>query len=136
MERPFIESMPGLPGLRAAFLVAACTLLVACDGSSPTEPCLGPMNLSGNITAPVKISAPQPQYTEEARRARVQGVVILQAIVDCRGHVTNITVLQGLPMGLTEAAIDAISRWRFEPARLDGRPVSVYYNLTVNFRLQ
>ena len=90
------------------------------------------MNVGANVTAPLRIFAPQPQYTEEARRARVQGVVILQAIVDCRGNVTDITVLKGLPLGLTEAAIDAISRWRFEPARLDGRPVSVYYNLTVN----
>ncbi len=94
------------------------------------------MDVGGNITKPVKIYSPAPQYTEEARQARIQGVVIVQAIIDCRGDVTDVTVLKGLPMGLTEATVAAISQWRFEPARLDGRPVSVYYNLTVNFRLQ
>jgi len=62
--------------------------------------------------------------------------VIVQATIDCEGRVTNVTVLQGLSHGLTEAAVDAISRWRFEPATFNGRPVTVYYNLTVNFRLQ
>ena len=117
-----------------AALIVAGALLVGCD-SSPTEPCRGPMNVGGEVTTPRKIFAPSPQYTEEARQARVQGVVIVQAIIDCRGDVTDITVLKGLPLGLTEASVEAISQWRFEPARLDGRPVSVYYNLTVNFRL-
>lgn len=121
---------------RALILLTACALWSACDGSSPTEPCLGPMNITGNITQPLKIFSPQPQYTEEARRARTQGVVIVQTIIDCRGLVTDINVLQGLPNGLTEATVSAISQWRFEPATVDGRPVSVYYNLTVNFRLQ
>ena len=94
------------------------------------------MDVSGNITQPVKIFAPNPQYTEEARQARIQGVVIVQAIIDCRGVVTDVNVLQGLPLGLTEAAVAAIIQWRFEPATVDGRPVSVFFNLTVNFRLQ
>ncbi len=119
----------------AALLIAAAALVVACDSSSPTEPCPGPMSVSGNVVAPVKVFAPQPQYTEEARRARIQGVVIVQAIIDCRGFVTEVSVLKGLPLGLSEAVVSAISQWRFEPATLDGRPISVYYNLTVNFRL-
>ena len=120
----------------AALLVAACALSTACDSSSPTEPCPGPFEVGGNVTRPEKISAPSPQYTDEARRARIQGVVIVRTIIDCDGLVTDISVLQGLPLGLTESVVEAISRWRFEPARMDGRPVSVYYNLTVNFRLQ
>lgn len=128
------DSMLGRPRA-TALLLAAVALIVACDSSSPTEPCPGPMNITGNIVAPVKIFAPQPQYTEEARRARIQGVVIVQAIIDCRGLVIDINVLKGLPSGLTEAAVSAISQWQFEPATVDGRPVSVYYNLTVNFRL-
>ena len=121
--------------LLTALLIAASAVWISCD-SSPTEPCTGPMNVGGNVTRPVKLSAPQPQYTEEARRARVQGVVIVQAIIDCDGFVASTTVLKGLPMGLSEAAVDAIRQWRFQPARQDGRAVMVYYNLTVNFRLQ
>jgi protein TonB len=97
---------------------------------------MGPFHVGGEVSRPIKISAPQPQYTEAARQARVQGVVIVQAIIDCTGTVTSVTVLKALPLGLSEAAVEAISQWRFEPARVNGSPVSVYYNLTVNFRLQ
>ncbi len=134
MHSQFSSSMPLRP-LAAALLIAAAALIAACDSSSPTEPCPGPMSASGSVVAPVKIFAPPPQYTEEARQARIQGVVIVQAIIDCQGFVTEINVLKELPLGLSEAAVSAISQWRFEPATLDGRPISVYYNLTVNFRL-
>jgi TonB family protein len=64
-------------------------------------------------------------------------VVIVQAIIDEQDIVTGVKLLKGLPMGLDQAALDAIKEWRFEPARLmDGRPVAVYYTLTVNFELQ
>lgn len=96
----------------------------------------GPIHVGGDVTKPEKISAPQPQYTEIARKARVQGVVIVQAIIDKTGNVTNVKVLKGLPMGLSEQAVEAIKKWKFEPATLNGKPVDVYYNLTVNFRLQ
>jgi periplasmic protein TonB len=118
-----------------ALLAAAWALFLACD-RSPTEPCQGPYRVGGEVSPPLRISAPQPQYTELARQARIQGVVIVQAIIDCEGAVTSIKVLKELPMGLTESAVEAISRWRFEPARLNGSPVSVFYNLTVNFRIQ
>ncbi|MEM6792382.1 MAG: TonB family protein [Acidobacteriota bacterium] len=96
----------------------------------------GPIHVGGDVTKPEKISAPQPQYTEIARKARIQGVVIVQAIIDKQGTVTNVKVLKSLPMGLSEQAIDAIKKWKFKPATLNGKPVDVYYNLTVNFRLQ
>lgn len=96
----------------------------------------GPIHVGGDVAAPVKLNAPQPQYTEIARKARIQGVVIVQAIINKQGEVTNVKVLKGLPMGLEEEAVKAIKRWTFEPATLNGKPVDVYYNLTVNFRLQ
>ncbi len=96
----------------------------------------GPIHVGGDVNPPEKISAPQPQYTEIARKARVQGVVIVQAIIDKEGNVTNVKVLKGLPMGLEDEAVKAIKRWKFAPATLNGKPVDVYYNLTVNFRLQ
>lgn len=110
--------------------------LGGCDRRSPTEPCIGPLPVTGSVMRPIRISGPTPQYTEEARRARIQGTVVVQATIDCEGRVTNVTVLQSLPLGLTESAVDAISQWVFEPATLDGEAVSVFYDLSVNFRLQ
>jgi len=105
------------------------------EGPPPTEP-EGPIMVGGDVLAPEKISSPPPQYTEIARKARIQGVVIVQAIIDKQGNVTNVKVLKGLPMGLEEAAVAAIKSWKFRPATLNGKPVTVYYNLTVNFKLQ
>ncbi len=96
----------------------------------------GPIHVGGDVKKPEKISAPQPQYTEIARKARIQGGVIVQAIINKQGEVTNVKVLKGLPMGLAEEAVKAIKSWKFKPATLNGKPVDVYYNLTVNFRLQ
>ncbi|MEM9554142.1 MAG: energy transducer TonB [Acidobacteriota bacterium] len=90
-----------------------------------------------NAQPPNKIEAPQPQFTEEARKARIQGVVIVMALIDEQGLVGTTDVIAGLPMGLTEEAVDAISRWRFEPALdADEEPIAVWYGLTVNYRLQ
>jgi TonB family protein len=102
----------------------------------PPGPAIGPMQIGGNVLAPVRIYAPDPHYPEEARHARVQGVVILQTIIDTLGNVTDVRVLKGLPSGLTEAAVEAVSSWRFKPATLDGRPVAVYYLVTVSFSVQ
>lgn len=94
-----------------------------------------PIHVGGDVQKPVKVSAPQPAYTEEARTARIQGVVIAQATIRRDGTVSSVKVLKGLPMGLSEKAVEAIETWKFEPATLNGQPVDVYYNLTVNFRL-
>ena len=91
--------------------------------------------MTGNVQKPVTIHEVAPQYTEEARKARIQGSVILQAIIDKGGDVERVEVLKGLPIGLSEASVEAVKQWRFEPATLDGKPVKVYFNLTINFRL-
>jgi TonB family protein len=105
------------------------------EGPPPAEP-EGPIRVGGDVAPPVKITSPPPQYTEIARKARVQGVVIIEAIIDKQGNVTNVKILKSLPMGLDTAAADAVKKWKFEPATLNGKPVAVIYNLTVNFRLQ
>jgi protein TonB len=77
----------------------------------------------------------RPRYPEPARSARIEGVVILDLVIDTKGRVASITVLRGLPLGLTESAVDAVERWRFEPSAFNGRPVAVRYILTVRFTL-
>ena len=89
----------------------------------------------GEVTRPVPISTPPPAYTEAARRARIEGVVILEAVVDQEGLVTSTRVLKPLPFGLDAKAREAVERWRFEPAALHGRPVEVYETVTVRFSL-
>jgi len=92
--------------------------------------------VGGDVTPPIKLTGDTPSYTEEARQGRVQGVVILEAIIDVLGQVADIRVLKGLPLGLTETAIQATREWRFRPAMRGGDPVPVFYNLTVRFSLQ
>ena len=95
-----------------------------------------PMKVGGGVRPPQKVYTPQPVYTEEARLGRVQGVVILEAIIDEEGLVQQVKVLKGLPMGLSESAVETAGQWKFKPATLDGQPVPVYFNLTVRFSLQ
>ncbi len=102
----------------------------------PEPPPVGPIHIGGDVQRPVKVHAPQPNYPEIARRTRTQGVVIVEAIIDKRGDVTNVRILKGLPMGLSEAAVKAVKAWSFKPATLNGKPVEVYYSLTINFALQ
>jgi len=95
----------------------------------------GPLRVGGEVKPPVKVSGDGPIYTETARWARVTGVVILEAVIDARGTVTDTRILKGLPFGLDDAAVDAVKTWQFTPATLRGMPVPVYYILTVNFQL-
>lgn len=94
-----------------------------------------PYEITGAIARPVLRTRVDPLYPETARRARQGGVVILKTVIDESGRVTQIQVVKGLGFGLQQAAIDAVSKWRFEPATMNGRPVKVFFNLTVNFSL-
>lgn len=85
--------------------------------------------------APKKVSGADPEYTDEARAARVQGVVILKVRIDAEGRPGEISVLKGLPMGLTERAVEAVRGWRFTPPVVGGQPAAVEANVSVNFRL-
>lgn len=102
----------------------------------PAPPGPTPFQVGGEVSPPVKIYGPSPPYTEDARKGRIQGVVILEAIIDALGNVTEVEVLKGLPGGLSESAVEAARSWRFEPARRNGEPVPVYFTLTVRFSLQ
>jgi len=81
------------------------------------------------------LSKPPPHYTEEARKNQVNGTVILRVVFSSTGSVTNISVVRSLPNGLSEQAIAAARKIKFEPAMKDGRPVSVSMLLEYNFNL-
>jgi TonB family protein len=78
---------------------------------------------------------PDPEFSEEARKAKYQGVCVLGLIVDANGNPTNIRVVSSLGMGLDENAIKTVKTWRFEPAMKDGHPVPYAMNLEVDFHL-
>jgi periplasmic protein TonB len=104
----------------------------------PSEPEAAPaevLRVGGVIARPRQLHAPRPGYTEAARRVRIQGPVILEVQLDEHGAVGEVSVLRGQPFGLTESAVAAVSRWRYEPARLGGRAVPVLMTVTINFEL-
>ena len=77
------------------------------------------------IPVPQVVSSPAPTYSEEARKAKIEGSVILSLIVDERGNPTNCRVVSGLGMGLDEKAVEAVKQYRFTPAMEDGKPVQL-----------
>ena len=89
----------------------------------------------GGVSLPVPINKPEPEYSEEARKAKYQGSVTLQIVVDEKGVPTEIRVVKKLGLGLDEKAIEAVSKWRFKPGMKDGKPVAVLATIEVSFRL-
>ena len=84
---------------------------------------------------PVRLVSPMPGYPAQAWVRGIEGEVQLRASIDTEGRVTDVRVLRGLPHGLTEAAVDAVWRWRFKPAQEGGRPVATEHDLSLRFRL-
>ena len=95
----------------------------------------GPLRVGGNVKAPVVVDRAEPSYTEPARKARIAGTVVVEAIIDKQGNVDNVKVIKGLPAGLSEQAETAIRKWKFRPGTMNGEPVATIFNLTVTFRL-
>jgi protein TonB len=95
----------------------------------------GVFRVGGGISAPRPVSTPDPEYTEEARRAKYQGTCILGLIVDAEGHPRDIRVTRGVGLGLDQKAIAAVKQWQFQPAMKDGRPVAVLISVEVSFKL-
>jgi TonB family protein len=132
--------MPRASGLsHRSWWIAALLLLAGPVGlalSQETKQTAGPpYRVGGGVSRPEIVSNTAPVYTELARRAKITGTVILEATIDEQGNVTDTRILKGLPMGLDQSAVEAIKTWKFKPALLDGRPVPVYYVLTVNFQI-
>jgi len=95
----------------------------------------GVYRVGGGVTAPSLLYKKEPEYSEEARKAKYQGTVLLYVEVDASGKATNIKVQRSLGLGLDEKAIEAVKQWKFKPGYKDGKPVTVAATIEVNFRL-
>jgi TonB family protein len=87
------------------------------------------------VTVPIGYYAPTPEYTDFARTTKIQGAIILMATVSEAGGAENLKIVKGLPYGLNQASLDAVRKWKFHPATLDGKPVPVQVPIEVTFRL-
>jgi TonB family protein len=88
------------------------------------------------IVSPKSVYRPMPQYTPQAKEAKIQGALLLQGVIRKNGHVDSLKVLKSLGYGLDERAIDVVgSEWRFEPGTLNGQPVDIQANFEISFRL-
>jgi protein TonB len=95
----------------------------------------GVFRIGGGVSAPRPLFTPDPEYSEEARKAKYQGTCLLWMIVGSDGRPREVRVARGLGMGLDEKAIQAVKQWKFEPAMKDGHAVAVVMNVEVSFRL-
>ncbi|MGA3210762.1 MAG: energy transducer TonB [Terriglobales bacterium] len=95
----------------------------------------GAYQVGGGVSAPKMIYAPDPEFSDEARKAKYQGTVTLAVVIGPDGRVHGVEVRRSLGMGLDEKAVEAVKTWKFEPGRKDGQPVAVIVNVEVNFRL-
>ena len=91
--------------------------------------------VGGTVKPPKAIRSPNPEYTKEARKAKRQGTVVLWMVVGADGVPRDIRITRPLEAGLDQKAIEAVRRWRFQPATKDGAPVAVQINVEINFRL-
>jgi TonB family protein len=95
----------------------------------------GVFRVGGGVSAPVVLYKIDPEYSEEARKAKYSGTVVLYAEVDPAGKTRNLRVVRGIGLGLDEKAIEAVNKWKFKPGLRDGRAVTVACQIEVNFRL-
>ena len=95
----------------------------------------GVYRIGGGVSAPVLLFKVEPEYSEEARKAKFQGTVVLYVEVDEKGIPRNLRVVRALGLGLDDKALEAVQKWRFKPGLKDGKPVPVAATVEVNFRL-
>jgi TonB family protein len=119
-SRGTVESLPGGPPPPP---LPPPRLMV--DGVTPAR-------VGGAVRAPTKLVDVKPVYPDDARRANVQGVVIIEIVIDTEGRVRDARILRSIPL-LDDAALEAVRQWEFTPTAMDGVPVPLAMTVTVNF---
>jgi TonB family protein len=122
---PPLTNAPVVPTSSAEQAIPAAHLIKVCSAKNP-PPC---------ATAPHAVFAPDPEYSEEARKAHYQGKCSLRMVVGTDGRVHDLRVYRALGHGLDEKAIEAVEQWQFDPATMEGKPVAVEINVEVAFHL-
>jgi TonB family protein len=137
-------------GKKAAITVAAIAIAGGCavsavalsvhvdqaDTAAAAKTVTGQVyKVGGDVSAPTLIYSVDPSYSEQARRAKYQGVCLVQVVVNAQGSVQRTKVLRPLGMGLDKKAVQAVKQYRFTPALRNGKPVQVALNVEVNFRI-
>jgi TonB family protein len=113
-------------------------VLAACERDPCDDPLAAMVCEPGEcpgLEAPRKVQNSEPHYPDEARRLGIQGIVVLDALIDCRGAVTDVRVVASPDQLLTDAAVAAVRGWKYEPARYRDSVVSMRLRVTLNFRL-
>jgi len=95
----------------------------------------GAYRIGGGVSAPTLLYKVEPEYSEEARKAKFQGTVLIFIVVDERGNPRDLKVVRPLGLGLDQKAVEAVMQWKFNPGKKDGKPVAVQATIEVNFRL-
>jgi protein TonB len=95
----------------------------------------GIRRVGGGVSSPELINKVEPEFSEEARKAKFMGVVTVQLVVDTKGLPQDVRIIRGVGMGLDEKALEAVRQYRFKPAMESGRPVPVKVNVEVNFQI-
>ena len=121
----------------ASYLDRAKQVYMASSVRPNTSPAgaSGPYRIGGPVTAPRVLSKIEPEYSEEARLAALQGTVVLSVVIGADGMAQDIVVARPLGLGLDDKAVAAVSQWRFQPGTRGGEPVPVFATIEVNFRL-
>jgi TonB family protein len=95
----------------------------------------GVFSIGNGVSAPRAIFTPEPEYSDEARKAKFQGIVSMWAVIGADGRPRALRIIRSLGMGLDEKALEAVRSWRFEPGKKDGHPVAVQMMVEVDFHL-
>lgn len=103
--------------------------------AQPKQPEPSESKVGGGVSAPALLHKVEPQYSEEARQAGIEGQVVLYVEIDRNGRAVNPRIVRGLDHGLNEKAIEAVEKWQFRPGYKDGKAVTVAATIEVNFRL-
>jgi len=137
IAKAFMEvTKPGAPPIYDIPVPVIPSIVTPPQGATQTQTWpSGAYRVGGGVSTPVILYKIEPEYSEEARQAKLNGSVVLYVEIDPTGHVANPRVVRGLGLGLDEKAIEAILKWKFSPGYKDGKPVTVGALIGIQFRL-